>query len=157
MRRSSHGGSSGADLVDMVEGGLVMVLTAAGLLGYSLLLGTPMPDGDDWVARYGQAYRQFANVAVLAALSVGFPLIVAGLVHRRASLPIGLATWALATATGVGGSVRLWHSQPSFRLDPAFWDEEAQIGSGTRRRSVALLSTALMFVLLVGGLLLAAT
>lgn len=133
----------------------MVVLTAAALFGCRLLWRAATP-GDDWVMRYQRAYEQFSNAAVLAALSVGFPLIVAGLIHRHAALPVSLASWALATGVGVRASVGLWRSQPSLRLDPAFWDEGAQIGSGSRRRSIVLIATTLVFATLAGGLLLVA-
>lgn len=139
------------DLADgVIRAGLVILALTLGM-GIDTLLWSTGEASGDWALRRRTASREFSKVMVVGSTVLGIPLVLGGL----ASLPGSNATvvWVVFGAgsmAGLGVVAWLWRRVPAMRLGAEFWDAEATIGSGGRRRGILILIASLLFTVIAG-------
>jgi len=139
------------DLPDgMIRAGLVILAVTFGM-GLDTLLWSTGEASGDWALRRRTASREFSKVMVVATTVLGIPLLLGGLAALLGSN--ATVAWVVIGASSMAGVALvawLWRTVPAMRLGAEFWDAEATIGSGGRRRGILILSASLVFTVMVG-------
>lgn len=139
------------DLADgVIRGGLLIVAVTLGM-GIDTLLWSTGEDSSDWARHRRTASREFSKVMVVATTVPGIPLLLGGLASLLGSN--ATVVWVVLGAGSIAGVAVvawLWRRVPAMRLGAEFWDAEATIGSGGRRRGILILSASLLFTVIVG-------
>lgn len=139
------------DLADrMIRAGLVILAVTLGM-GIDTLLWSTGEASGDWALRRRTASREFSKVMVVASTVLGIPLVLGGLALLLGSnATVVWVAFGAGSTAGVAVVAWLWRKVPAMRLGAEFWDAEAIIGSGGRRRGILILTTSLLFTVIVG-------